>query len=125
MKKVVVFFVCCLCLSCWFGFHSRKIYQNYYLVSLDTKENSSVSYKLDDGNFIERVPSVAGFSIVKDEWLLVRQKINNEEKYYIVSIKKDDGYAELDRIREGPYDHRSFSEVCKERFKLDKVTFIK
>lgn len=125
MKKAAIILLACVGIaSCIFDFRAKKIYKNYYLVITDTKSQTSLDYKLENGSYIERIAArVTGYFVVNDEWLLVRQEDEGKNNFYILCVKKDNGYTEVQRVVEGPYDISTFTAIVKQRFGVGNVVF--
>jgi hypothetical protein len=71
--------------------YREKIVQNYYLTETDSRKNLSIGYRTGD-NFLTKVPPrVLAYCIVGDTLLVAKTKddINNDEKVYIINMRKD------------------------------------
>ncbi len=102
-----ILFVYIFSYSCLFDSHVKKVYGNYYLTAFGkTKKEASLSYKLENGDFIGRIqPQIISYSVFRDKWLFVQQ---NNDRYYIIDMANDNGYNELQFIIQGPLDYSSF-----------------
>jgi hypothetical protein len=72
--------------------YREKIVRNYYLTETDSRKRLSIGYKVSEMSFITRVPPrVLAYCIVGDSLLVTKTKddINNEEKVYIINMRKD------------------------------------
>ena len=124
MKKIIKYFLFLNLLSgCIFDFKNAHVYNNYYAVAIDNS-NYNLSYKLDDGNFIERVPSnFIAYQIIGDSILIAKNSSNGINNFYFIRIKLDNGYSELQHIIVGPFDETSFLLYFKEKYNSIHINF--
>lgn len=120
--EVILFSVSLLfCPSCQSDFGEFKLCENYSVVSVDTKENSSLSFNLGDGAFIERIPG----RIVSVEWggrYIIAERSHNgdaPQSYYILDKQNDQRYAEPEDSVTGPLSASQLVEA-KKRKKIPK-----
>jgi len=125
--KLIYAFVLCAFISCK-GVSEEQVIGNYYLVAMDyVKEETSLSYKLEDGNsvgVVDKTVFAVGFN---DNYIIVKQHPSNNRtitNYYIVPIYKESTLSPEKGLI-GPLTLEQFNEKRKELNISDKVTFTK
>lgn len=128
MKKsvIVVAYMLLLVLgiSCGDMFESRKqIIGKYYLVETDTKDNVTISYKIEQGDYIGRIaPRVQEYAVIGDSLIAGKSLQAGVIQFYVINIKSDSEYAEKSSYLVGPMTENEFNSTYG---KSNTVTFIK
>lgn len=102
-----------ICASCQDLVVETPVTGNFYLVATDTRSQTALSYKLENGNYIgvidERIDLI-GFD---DKYLIAKKNAieNNESIYFILPIKLIDQYWPKKNLM-GPLDYDAFLDSC-------------
>jgi hypothetical protein len=103
-------------LGCGFS-HEDHIDGPYYLVAVDTQKEMDVSYKVDDGSYVGRIPSTV-FSFGWNANYIVAKRHPPESPskidYYYLIRKLDGVYKDANVSVRGPLSEHEFSKVSKE-----------
>ncbi|HMI61454.1 MAG TPA: hypothetical protein VK518_11105 [Puia sp.] len=75
--------------------YQEKIVRNYYLTEIDSRKSLSIGYRVGGGFLTKVPPRVLAYCIVGDSLLIAKTKddINNDEKIYIINMRKDSDAA--------------------------------
>ncbi|WP_178300428.1 DUF3997 domain-containing protein [Chishuiella changwenlii] len=106
---------------------SNQIIGRYYLVAVDTKDDMSIGYEVDEsGNTVDVVPETI-FSVGNnDKYIIAKQHPNTNRKitnYFIIPIYKEYTYFPEKGVI-GPISLNEFIEKQKE-LNISTVTFDK
>ena len=83
--------------------YEKNVYGNYYLVGQDTKDNISLYYKTEGGDYIKRIPSkVKEYAIIGDSLIVAKIIDSGTIRYYILNMKLDSVFAEKKEFLIGP-----------------------
>ncbi|ADF52496.1 MAG: hypothetical protein CMP13_16485 [Zunongwangia sp.] len=96
MKLISRFIICISTIiftSCSLNIE-RKIYGSYYLISTDVDNDTNISVRLYDGNYLGKIPNqVVEYSLTSDFIFAKQQnyryrtsKLENEVNYYILEL---------------------------------------
>ncbi len=101
----------------------KNIYKKYYLIGVDTKQNISISYKLQSGDFIGRVEWVTEYVVVRDS-LIFAKSVDQFDKsgYYILDMSKDFEYAKIEDVIRGPIDSATFINNWAKRYNVKLIS---
>lgn len=96
--------------SCGDMLESRKqIIGKYYLVETDTKDNISISYKLEHGDYVGRIaPKVQEYAVIGDTLIAGKTLQAGAIQFYVIKIKNDSEYAESTNYLVGPMTENEF-----------------
>lgn len=91
--KILIFFFFSICLSCGLNIE-KEIKHPYYIISIDINNDTNISVKLSDGNYIGRIPNkVIEYALVKD-YIFAKQQdydyktseLDSRVNYYILKL---------------------------------------
>lgn len=89
----------------------RNIYDKYYLLESEVGRNIySLSYKLDENSFVERVPEpVLKYAVVLDRYLIAQSNSQEgNQAYYVINIQNDSPYADKEKFLVGIFSEFDF-----------------
>jgi len=117
--------------GCQYGTHKDKITDKYFLTYVDTESMLSLSYDLEDGDFIGVVNDAvfavgynSNFIIVKNHPFVEPDSINRTvTNYYIVKIDKNISKYKVDENKIGPMTELNFNKKRKELKIPDNLDF--
>jgi len=113
--------------SCGFAYQ-KHIVGRYYIIGVDDATNLSLSYKLNSGDFVGRVPSNTRIieCVYNDTFLVAKvQKYDkNHPTFYIINMIRDSELAEERAFRTGPITESDFNTTWKPKF-LIQMTKVK
>lgn len=129
MKRIIYIFVTFLSLVSCQDIDVTYVAGPYYLVVTDTKEDRSLSYKVEDGLYAGGVPPMVYAIWHNDDFIIAKQHPSygfepelNKTLYYIVPLKNP--VSEFpDENFIGPLDKKEFAKKIKELKITDKITF--
>jgi hypothetical protein len=94
-----------------------------YLISIDDRNDISISRKLQDGNFIGRIEKVKQYAFVNDSLLFARcVDDSGKSVYYILNTRNDSEFAEVKNAVTGPIDSADFINGWVKKF--NNIKFI-
>lgn len=116
LYRIFLLVLVTLCSSCQGFVHKEHIVDKYYLIAVDSKSDMSVSYQLDNGDFIGVVNGgvyAIGFG---DNYIIAKQhpldetgRLNKEvTRYYIVPIDKNISQYKVDSNKIGPLSEEMY-----------------
>lgn len=116
ISYLVILFLMFLLIGCD-GLKSEHITERYYLVAVDSAEEMTLSYSVDNDNSTVGVVSKTVFSVgYNDEYIIVKQHPLNNRKiinYFIVPIYKSINYSPEKGVI-GPLSLKQFEENRKD-----------
>jgi hypothetical protein len=124
MKKYhVLFLALCLISVGMFSCHSfsyeKKIADGYYLIGVDAEDYLTISRKLNNGDYIGRIPAkVLKYGVV-DSFIIARSEQKGVINYYIVNMNKDHEYAHEEEFLIGPLSENEFNEQWQSELKVN------
>jgi hypothetical protein len=131
MKKNIVKIAYAFLLSVFIGckgVSDEQVVGRYYLVAMDyVKEETSLSYKLEDGNYVGVVDKTIFAVGFNDNYIIAKQHPSNNRaitNYYIVPIYKENTLSPEKGLI-GALTLEQFNEKRKEFNIPDEVTFTK
>ena len=133
MKKKLIILLLLLPIfsGCQYGTHKDKIIDKYFLTYVDTESMLSLSYDLENGDFIGVVNDAvfavgynSNFIIVKNHPFVEPDSINRTvTNYYIVKIDKNISKYKVDENKIGPMTELNFNKKRKELKIPDNLDF--
>lgn len=96
-------------------FDSGELWRDgpYVVEWIDTGENVTLYYDVENGGAIARVgPKIASIGS-NSAYVVVRQRIAGTENYYVIDRSKDRPYANASEVVTGPLSNTAFLEQQK------------
>ena len=112
--------------SCGDIFRREKlIVAPYYLVESDKYEGMSIGYKLENGDYIGRVPGAVVEYGVTDSFLVAKTQQNDSNRYFIINRKNDSELSEKEEFLSGPFTEEEFNDSWRRKLniRLIKVNY--
>ena len=109
------------------GLSDNQVVGRYSLVSVDAKENTTLSYQLEDGNYVGVVDKVVFAIGFDDSYIIAKQHPSNNRgvaNYYIVPVYKKPTLSPEKGVI-GPLTADQFMVKRKELGISEKLTFTK
>ncbi len=113
---VIIFFVA----SCQIGMaYKKQIWKKYYLIAPNAKEQLKISRKLENGDYIGRIPErVMEYGIVNDSLIFAR----TTKGYYVLNTANDHDFAEVKDVVVGPIDQRTFNQEWSNKYDIKFIS---
>jgi hypothetical protein len=97
----------------------EKILKPYYLTATDNKEELKISRKLENGDYIGRIPSrVKEYAVVNDTLIFAR----TSNGYYVLNTTRDHDYSEVKDVVIGPLDRATFNNNWSKKYIINFIT---
>ena len=122
IKRIILFLLLPIFSGCQYGMHKEKITDKYFLTYVDTESMLSLSYDLEDGDFIGVVNDAvfavgynSNFIIVKNHPFVEPDSINRTvTNYFIIQIDRNISQFKVDENKIGPLSKQEFDKKRKE-----------
>jgi hypothetical protein len=105
--------------SCDFAYQ-RHVTGNYYVISVETKDDFGLSYKLSSGDYVGKAPGKLLEYGFNDTFLVAKtQEYKNENpSYYVIDMTKDSELAHEEAFRVGPVSEDEYLRTWKQKFNI-------
>ena len=90
----------------------------YYLVESDKYEGMSIAYKLDNGDYIGRVPGAVVEYGLTDSFLVAKSQQNDMLHYFIINRKNDSELSEKEIFLSGPFTEEEFNDLWRRKLNI-------
>lgn len=100
MKKIILVLILYSCQNIFV----QQIFENYYLTGGDTEEEISISYKIDDGNYIEILNVYNKVIYIDDDKIIYI--CNTESTCYLIDTKQKVNKFHIENSLSGPYSFK-------------------
>ena len=106
-------------ISCGDLYRQEKlIVSPYYLVESDKYEGMSIAYKLDNGDYIGRVPGAVVEYGLTDSFLVAKSQQNDMLHYFIINRKNDSELSEKEIFLSGPFTEEEFNDLWRRKLNI-------
>ncbi|MFV2058692.1 MAG: hypothetical protein ACC707_19690 [Thiohalomonadales bacterium] len=124
VKKAFYIFLLFVLIACG-DIVGNKITLNerYFIEAIDDDKNRSLYYSLKGGGGIGRVNNGVIAVGLNDTHIIIKQRYENADRYYILDMTKDRGIAEPDDSVYGPYNIDQFADARNDLNVEDALTF--
>ena len=121
-KQIIILLLLSILSGCQYGIHKEKIIDKYFLTYVDSESMTTLSYDLDDGNFIGVVNDAvfavgynSNFIIVKNHPFVEPNSINRTvTNYFIIQIDRNISIYHVEENKIGPLTEQAFYKKRKE-----------
>jgi hypothetical protein len=114
LTRTLIIFGVLLFTSCSFAYQ-KHVTGQYYIIGVDSKDDLTLSYYLNDGNFIGKAPPRL-IEYGYDDTFLVAKVLeygNSYPTYYIIDMTKDSDNALEETFRVGPISETEYNSTWK------------
>lgn len=114
MNRITMLLLAFLVFSCDYG--TKWEDTPYQVIWIDTKENRTLVYELDNDTSVERVKAEVIAVGSNEKYIVVKQRdIDNKSiSYFYIERSKDGKYQNADEISQGPLSSDKFAELKKQ-----------
>lgn len=121
-KIVSLFFIAFTFFSCKSFVYEKKIINDYYILGVDLKDELTVSRRLNNGDYIGRVPANVIEYGVNDSLIIAKSSQNGNIRYYIINMKKDSEYGRESDYLIGPLNEDDYVKKWQDRFSMKLIS---
>lgn len=118
INRIILGIVCSILLSCS---NEKQIAGNYYDISFESGEDRTISYKQEEGFFVDVIPAAVESYCVDKEYILAKRNVRKfpekpnfkNVEFYIIPLRGSTNRVDKNFI--GPLSKKELQTVCLER----------
>jgi hypothetical protein len=99
---VISIIICLWIFGCHPFAYEKEVIRPYYLIGNDTKQDLTISRRLDNGDYIGRIPGNVVEYGVAGNYIVAKTNNRAAVSYYIVNMINDNDYAQEQDFLVGP-----------------------
>ncbi|WP_207435986.1 hypothetical protein [Sabulibacter ruber] len=105
--------------SCGFAY-KEQVTGKYYIIGVDTKDDLSLRYKLDNGDFVGKAPGQILQYGYNDTLIVAKTQYNysGQPSFYLINMLKDSDYAHEEDFQIGPISEEEFNSKWNQRLNI-------
>ena len=104
--------------SCHSFRYKKKIADDYYLIGVDLKDYLSIDRKLNQGDYIGRIPAKILEYGIEDSFIVGKSEQKGLVGYYILNMQKDHDYAHEEDFLIGPLSEDDYNKYWHDKLKV-------